>query len=97
MITKTLIKYILIGLPIAIYVVYTIHYSFVLRKNVLLSRRRKIINLVLIWMLPFIWIQFLKTFFKSVPGSHQVKRKKTESFTESGLGVWDDSSHDHFT
>ena len=82
-------------MPIAFYLVYTVHYSFVLHKNVFLTGRRKIINFVLIWILPFIWIQFLKTFFKFVPGSHEAKRKKTESFTESGLGVWDDGSHNH--
>lgn len=94
MITKTLIKFIIIGLPVTFYLFYTIHYTFVLFKNVFLTGRQRIINLVLIWLIPFIWILFLKTFFKSVPGSHQIKKRKdTDRFIESGLGILDDTSH----
>jgi len=91
---NTLVKYILIALPVVIYLVYTTRYSFVLFRNVYLTKRQKNINLILIWLIPFIWILFLKTFFQSTPGSHQVKIKKNpDSFTESGLGVFDDMSH----
>lgn len=96
MITKTLIKYILIGVPVTFYLVYTINYTFVLFKNVFLTGRQKMINLVLIWLIPFIWILFLKTFFKSVPGSHQIKnRKDGDSFIESGLGTLEDTTSYH--
>ena len=93
---KELIKYILIVLPIAFYFIYTIRYSFLLSKNIFLTRRQKAINLILIWIIPFIWILFLKTFFQSTPGSHQIKNKKnSDSFAESGLGVFNDSSSYH--
>ena len=63
-------------------------------RNVYLTKRQKNINLIVIWLIPFIWILFLKTFFQSTPGSHQVKIKKNrDSFTESGFGVFDDMSH----
>lgn len=90
-----LIKYVLIVLPVLFYFIYSIRYSFVLSKNIFLTRRQTI-NLILIWIIPFIWVLFLKTFFEPTPGSHQIKRKKdSDSFAESGLGVFDDSSSYH--
>jgi len=92
---STLIKYILIGLPLLVYVAYTIRYSFVLNKSIFLTRRQKIINLTLIWLIPFIWVLFLRTFFKPNPGSHQVRRTgDSGNFTESGLGIWADTPPD---
>lgn len=93
---KTLIKFALIGLPIIIYVFYTIHYSCAILKNRLLTKKQKKLNLILIWLVPFVWILFLKTFFKPNPGSHQVKNKRDpKSFTESGLGMMESPTNDH--
>lgn len=91
-----LIKIILIGLPVIFYFSYTIWYSFLLRKKTFLTRRQRIINFILIWLIPFIWIMFLKTFFQPVPGSHQIKNKNNPAnFTENGLGIFDDTFSDH--
>ena len=93
---NALLKIILISLPVIFYFSYTIWYSFVLRKNTFLTRRQIIINFILIWLIPFIWIMFLKIFFQPVPGSHQIKNKNDlDNFTESGLGILDDASSNH--
>lgn len=95
MIKSTVLKYILIGLPLLFNFAYTIRYSFVVNKNIFLTRRQKIMNLILIWVIPIIWILFLRTFFKPNPGSHQVSNKRDSgSFTESGLGIWNDTPLD---
>jgi len=89
-------KYILIGLPFLFYFIYTIRYSFVLSRNIFLTRGQKVLNFILIWIIAFIWILFLKIFFQSTPGSHQIKNKNyQDGFTESGLGILDDPNDHH--
>lgn len=96
-------EYIFIGAILAFYLMYTIKYMLTLKKNPFFKGRRKIFHMLMIWLVPFIWILLLKTFFTPIPGSHRFKNKKDrdhfsekhdrDGFTQSGLDVHGDGGH----
>jgi len=89
--SREIIKYSLIIILALFYIVYTIRFSFVFKKNILFTGRLKTFHLFMFWIIPFIWILILKSLLKSTPGSYEFEDKKNpESFTESGLGIWAD-------
>ena len=52
----------------------------------------KAFHFLMIWLIPFVWIFILKSLTKSTPGSYKFDNKEnSNSFTESGLGIWADS------
>jgi hypothetical protein len=77
---------------LTIYVTCSALFSFSFyRTNNFFSKKAKWIHLVLIWILPFLWILFLRMMEKPIPGSfdHSIKRKENpyldeNSFHESG-------------
>jgi len=96
-------EYIFIGGILFFYFIYTIMYAFTLKKNPFFRGRRKIFHMIMIWLVPFLWIMFLKDFFKPIPGSYHFKNKKDrdpftekhegDGWTQSGLDTHDDGGH----
>lgn len=60
---------------IIFYLIFTIRYFLVFRKNIIFTERIKIFHLIMIWVIPFIWIIILKSITQSSPGSYEVKNK----------------------
>ena len=68
---------------ILFYILISIYYSrFVI--NSVLDRKRKIINIVFVWIIPFIWGILLKTVLK--PLCENDKKIDKFHFNESGIG-----------
>jgi hypothetical protein len=70
-----IIWFLLIFTLLIIYIIYTIRYFLVVRKSLFFSGKIKVLHLVLIWLIPFIWIFILKNLTKSTPGSYEGKNK----------------------
>ena len=60
---------------IIFYLIFTIRYFIVLRKNVIFVGKIKVFHLIMIWLIPFIWILILKSLTKSTPGSYEIENK----------------------
>ncbi|MFT3911423.1 MAG: hypothetical protein QM737_18515 [Ferruginibacter sp.] len=72
-----IIKYLIIGGIFIFYLIFTIRYFIIFRKNILFAGKNKTFHLIMIWFIPFIWILLLKSLIKSTPGSHEVKDLNT--------------------
>lgn len=62
----------------------------VLLKSAILTTKRRQYNLILIWIIPFIWYLLVRTIHKRTPGSHEEPVKNDVSSNnsyESGLGA----------
>ena len=73
---EVVVKYSILFALILFYLIYTIRYSLVFKKNTIFSGRLKAFHFCMIWLIPFIWILLLKGFTKSTPGSHELEKKK---------------------
>jgi hypothetical protein len=72
----SIIRGILISVLIISYFVITIRYLLVFRKSVIFTGNVRVLHVVLIWLIPFIWILILKSLTKSTPGSFEVETKE---------------------
>ncbi|MCF1717025.1 hypothetical protein L0U88_20450 [Flavihumibacter sp. RY-1] len=70
------IKFVFAILIALIYLFFTIRYSFDIGKNMTLSNKLKIVHIILIWTIPFVWMVILKNLTQQTPGSHQVDKTK---------------------
>jgi hypothetical protein len=87
--TSIIIKYSVLIIASVVYLIYTIRYFFILRKSIYFSKKIKIVHLILIWVIPFLWIIFLKGLIEPTKGSYEFEDKKSqEPMTESGQGIW---------
>jgi hypothetical protein len=73
--TETFIKYLCIIALVLFYIGFTISHSIKFSKSILFSKKIKIIHIVLFFLIPFIWLFFLKEFSKSALGSHHFPNK----------------------
>lgn len=88
---KMVFKYLILTIIFVFYVVYTLRFSIVFRRNILFSGVIRTFHLIMFWLIPFVWIFILKSVMKSTPGSaHFPNKENPESSTESGLGIWID-------
>jgi hypothetical protein len=86
---STIMKYSVLLVAAIAYLIYTIRYFLVLKKSIYFSKKIKILHLILIWAIPFLWIIFLKGLTEPTQGSYEFEDKKTpEPMTESGQGIW---------
>lgn len=72
---EIILRNFIISATIIFYLIITIRYSLVLRKNVIFTGKIKLFHLIMIWLIPFIWIFLLKNLTKSAPGSFEIKNK----------------------
>jgi hypothetical protein len=79
-----IIRYLLISATLIFYLVFTIRYFFVFRKNKIFTGGLKTFHLIMIWPIPFIWIFLLKSLTKFSPGSHEIKNtNNTKPFSDN--------------
>jgi len=72
---ESIVRDLIISAAIIFYLIFTIRYFFVFRKNVVFTGKIKAFHLIMIWLVPFIWILILKSLTQSTPGSYEVKNK----------------------
>jgi hypothetical protein len=72
-----IIRDLIILVAFVFYLVNTISYSQFLRKSKVFTGKIKILHLILIWLIPFVWIFILKNLTKTTPGSYQVENKES--------------------
>lgn len=85
-------KEIFICIILIAYVSFSGYYSIKLYKTNLLSNSKKFFNVLLVWLLPFIWTVLIKEIiFNRTNGSHEVGVKNDVSsnhFHESKKGFY---------
>jgi hypothetical protein len=69
---------ILISALLIFYFIFTIRYFFVFKKNIIITGKIKLVHLVLIWLIPFLWILLLKALTKATPGSFEIENKESQ-------------------
>ena len=81
---------------IIFYIAFTLRFQLLFNKTqTYFSKSQMILQNILIWLIPFVWIIILKTLIAPTPGSHQAKRKADGGFYESGLTGWGDGDSGH--
>jgi hypothetical protein len=61
------IRYLVISAVLVFYFIFTIRYLFVFKKNIIFTGKIKLVHLILIWLIPFIWVFILKGLTKATP------------------------------
>ena len=86
--TEQIFKYSLLGGLVIFYLIYTIKYAIVFKKNSFFNGRRKTFHTIMIWLIPFFWIMILKTLFKSTPGTASFQDKKDPDKFDDNTTDW---------
>ena len=82
-------------MDILVYIFLTIHIvlscigTIKIKNTIYLNNRRKIINLICLWLIPFLWFLILTIMLKRTPGSYEMEIKNdvsSNNFYESGKG-----------
>ena len=72
----------IVGISLGVfYIYYTLNYTLKFRKNVIFKGWVRIFHYIMFWIIPFVWISFIKTLSQSAKGSHEFENKAdAESF-----------------
>jgi hypothetical protein len=77
------------GAFIISYLIFTVRYSRILKKNIVFPRGVKLFHLIMIWLVPFVWALLLSGLTKSTPGSYEVEEKvDPQPFSKTGGTMW---------
>ena len=85
----TLAQYLLVGLAVA-HLVFAAFTIFKTVKTIEFSKKQKVINIVLILLIPFIWSILIYYILKPGPPSYEIEVKNdvsSNNFYESGKGA----------
>ncbi len=89
------IKQILFTVFLLLHLFFGIRFQRRILASIFLDRRQKIINSILIWILPFFWYNILRLFINEENPTATKrereamrKRKKSDGFYESGNGIF---------
>ncbi len=71
------------------YFCYTILYAIKFnKKDIYFTKGQKIFHNIMIWIIPFLWISFLKSIERPIPGSYEFEDKKTpEGYKDNETGT----------
>lgn len=88
------IKHLLFAVFLLLHLLFGIRFQRRIFASIFLDRRQKIINSILIWILPFFWYTILRLFINEenptlIKRDREAlrKRKKSDGFYESGNGI----------
>ena len=70
-----MLKYLILSLAFFIYLFFTLKFQKEILRNLILSRRQKIINSIMIWLLPFLWFLFIKALIR-VDNKVMIKKER---------------------
>jgi hypothetical protein len=86
---QTIIQIIILSITFIGYLIFTTLYFISLQKEIIFSKRMKIIHCILIWFIPFVWIFLLKGLTKRTPGSYEIEPKEDpKPFLDDGGTMW---------
>jgi hypothetical protein len=84
-----IIRLVIIILFLTSYFFFTIRQFRIIKKNILYTNRIKMVHLIMIWLVPFVWALLLVALSKSAPGSYEVAQKvDPEPFSRDGGTAW---------
>ncbi len=77
--------YFLIAISLA-YLIYTLNFTLKFNKtNIYFTKNQKVLQIILMWLIPFLWIIIIKTIIKPTPGSdHFIKKKDDDGSFKGG-------------
>lgn len=82
-----ILSYILIILFI-VHFGLSIYGTIQIRNAIIYDERKKQINIIMLWVIPFIWFWITQSMLKRTPGSFEISEKREDnSFYESGAGA----------
>lgn len=87
------VKYILLIILVLIYFYYTFRLQLKINSNILLSKKQKVLNSILIWIIPYIWYHIVKDLITpddrimTKRKRNKLIKKKSGGFYESGKGI----------
>jgi hypothetical protein len=86
---QIIIRVMILSVTFVAYLVFTTRYAVFLKKEILFTKRVKILHSILIWLIPFVWIVLLKALAKRTPGSYEIEEKRDpEPFSKDGGTGW---------
>ena len=85
---ELIFKYSFLAALLIFYLIYTIRYAIVFKKNSFFVGRKKTFHSVMIWLIPFFWIMILKSLFKPTPGSSSFQDKKDSDKFDDNTTDW---------
>jgi hypothetical protein len=88
--TKLIARYVILCIIVLLYLVRTFRYALIFKNNTYFSGRKKIFHSIMIWLVPFLWINLLKSFLTPIYGSASYRKRKFDStgYYESEIGIW---------
>ena len=69
------VKYIIVISVVAFYLYYTISYTLKFRKSKIYKGRIRVFHYIMFWLVPFVWVWFIKNLSKSAKGSNEIENK----------------------
>lgn len=84
----------LLYILLIVHIIISIYFIFKISKTNILTGKQKILNIIILLLLPFLWATLIFYLLKRLPGSHEVAMKNDSSsngFYESGIAV--EASH----
>jgi len=86
--TSQIVLLILLSIISIYYLIYTIRFTILLRKDTFYTGWKRRFHFIMIWVVPFIWIQLLKILQKPIHGSDKfVKQRDTKGFEDNMIGT----------
>ena len=83
-------EYIILFVVSVCHIVFAIIGTRNVWRTVVLDNHKKRINIVLLWLVPFIWYWIIKSILKPTPGSSEFideEKRQSGQYFESGLGA----------
>lgn len=72
---EIIVKYLIIGIVVLIYLIYTLQFSLQFRKNIVFKGWIKVFHYFMFWLVPFAWVLLIKNISKSSKKSYEVENK----------------------
>ncbi len=79
-------KYCFLGGLVIAYLVVSIRSIIAIKKTIVLTRKQKLVNIILVLLIPFLWAIFVKGILTREPGSHEASDEVPLSQCEPGNG-----------
>lgn len=79
---------------VALHIIYTLKAQSVISSALVLTKKQKVINSILIWLIPFVWYFLIKDFIiidqriMTKKRREKLRKKEERFFYESEKGIW---------
>lgn len=82
-------KLIILLIALIIHLCLSVYGTSLIWKSIKFTEYQRRMNILFLWLFPFIWFLLVKSIMKRIPGSHEIKEKDDVTnnlFHESGKG-----------